>query len=233
MAKLIFNCPFQLTPAIRLRPASSSSACFYLPKTDSLKENKSKPFASKFNTNYSKLERNRLGRKADSQQVPSKRSKVFSAKLSSKSDEEHGFKVENMLPDAPELKLTALQPKEKINSLKVPLLLQRRNSFNGISGRNRDLSAQPSTSTAVSTSSFECDSTAHCSGQSTSRSTVSSTLKTKSVFRRRKSKRLTEPRATNSTKGAQNKVKNVMKKKNVWCGHRTCGQWALWIVMDT
>lgn len=160
---------------------------------------------NKFNTNFGKADRHRFGRKLESQQVPSKRSKLLSAKtLKMDSDKGSGSQ-------ASESRDIKLLDKNKVN-LKVPLKLQRRNSFGGI-GTRKDMTAQPSTSRA--STSFEPDgAVAHCSGQS-SFSAVAS-IKSKSSlasFRRRKSKRLVETRSISASKGSQIKAKSALLQK--------------------
>lgn len=216
----------QLNPHPRTRPSSSTStsSCYYLTKTDVLKENKTKASTSsaavastsKVTPTFSKFARQRLIRnKLENQQVPTKRSRVLpSAIKPPKSDDPKTTNsLDILIGDAAH----DLKPLDKCakTHLKVPLALQRRNSFNGIT--RKDLLAQPSTSTAAA--SFESEpNVAHFSGQAAF--AVANTMKSKSnlsSFRRRKSKRLTETRATNASKGQSIKTKNagLQKKRSV------------------
>lgn len=216
----------QFNPHPRIRPSSSTSTapCYYLTKADVLKENKAKASTSsgaiastsKGTSTYRKIDRHRLIRnKMESQQVPSKRSKVLSSVKPPKSDDGRATNslVEILIADATH----DLKPLDKGTKslLKVPLALQRRNSFNGIT--RKDLLAQPSTSSAAA--SFDSEpNVAHNSGQIPF--TVANPMKSKSnisSFRRRKSKRLSEARTTNVSKGQSIKTKNatLLKKRGV------------------
>lgn len=230
---------FQFIAHPKYRPSSSAStstSCFYLAKNDVLKENKSKastsgsgtapltatPAAPTKSTSstpaYSKIDRHRvIHSKLESQQVPSKRSKVLSSVKTLKSDDT--TKSTSLVG----LLIATDSPQGSKTHLKVPLSLHRRNSFNGIA--RKDLLAQPSTSMAAIASpgtSLATDAqVAHCSTQSSF--TVASTMKSKSnlsSFRRRKSKRLTETRTTSVVcgKGPGLKAKTVaalQKKRSV------------------
>lgn len=171
---------------------------------------------SKSAPSYRRIDRHRLIRsKLESQQVPPKRSKVLASAKSVKSDEstKSTSLVEILIADTA-IDLSPLDKSAK-SHLKVPLVMQRRNSFNGIT--RKDLLAQPSTSTAAISLDAQ-SSVAHCSNASPF--TIANPIKTKSnlsSFRRRKSKRLTETRPSNVTKVLAIKAKTatLQKKRSV------------------